>query len=276
MRISGIFLWVISFTFLSGMENHQKLKKHFYDTWEEFTARTLAEYYISPGTHAKFDLIRERIGSYPIHNAIDLGCSGNSILHFLSTPQRKFFLDLAQKPLFNYRDTFSYFPIMGSVTQLPFPTAFFDFVSALDVLEHIKNDKVAAQEMARILQPRGILVLSVPHLQKNYTYQDQIIGHYRRYSLVELDQLLNPLGFRRLTYFGVYGQMMRIQMIQASIPDETEDTINNLRNKYFQNALFRKWWDRFIQIMSRFMKWDAKYQPLKKILNLCVIYQKIF
>ena len=72
---------------------------------------------------------------------------------------------------------------MGSLTNIPVPDEFFDFVSALDVIEHIKDDKRAAAEIARILSPRGILVISVPHRQKYYTHQDRIIGHYRRYEI---------------------------------------------------------------------------------------------
>ena len=255
--------------------SHFAQKKKFYDQQGEFTERTLAEYYISPGTRAKFDIIREHIGRLRILQAIDIGCSGNSILHFLSTPEQKFFLDLAQKPLLNYAPFQHYFPIMGSLTQIPFPDNYFDFATVLDVIEHIKDDTSAALEISRILKPNGHLVISVPHRQKYYTYQDQIIGHYRRYEISDIDQLFLPLGFQRVKEFGVYGQFMRVQMIQASNPDETKDAINSIRHKYFHNPQFKKFWDFLVKIVSKAMKLDAKYQPMKKILNICIIYRKV-
>jgi SAM-dependent methyltransferase len=250
-------------------------KKKFYDNQKEFTERTLAEYYISPGTRAKFDIIKENLGNLHILNAIDLGCSGNSILHFLTYPKRKFFLDLAQKPLLNYVPFQNYFPVMGSLGNTPFTDGYFDFVSALDVIEHIKDDNSAASEISRILKPNGYLVISVPHRQKYYTYQDQLIGHYRRYDIADLDQLFLPLGFQRVKAFGVYGQFMRVQMFQASNPNETEDAINSIRHKYFHNPLFKKFWNILVKYVSKVMKLDAKYQSLKNILNICVIYRKM-
>lgn len=249
-------------------------QKQFYDKQREFTARTLSEYNISPGTRAKFDIIKMYLQNKRFHSALDLGCSGNSVLHYLPRISKKFFLDLAHKPLINYILKPSYFPVMGTISKIPFPDKIFDLITALDVIEHIKDDKEVADEIARLLKPNGILLVTVPHKHKYYSYQDQIIGHYRRYEVEEIYDLFKKNNLKPIRTFGIYGQLMNAQMIQASNPEETENSINSLRNFYVNNAVFRRIWNKIVKFGAYCMKLDAKFQPLHKILNLGVIFKK--
>lgn len=50
----------------------------------------------------------------------------------------------------------------ADITRLPFDDESYDFVFASHVLEHIKDDQKALEEIRRILKPNGIAVLPVP------------------------------------------------------------------------------------------------------------------
>ncbi len=91
----------------------------------------------------------------------------------------------------------------------------------------------------------------------------------------QLNNLFVGLGMKTKVNFGVYGQLMRVQMIQASNPQETEDSINNLRDLYFKNVIFRKIWDKIVKIGAFIMELDARFQKYRNLMNICVIYQKI-
>lgn len=50
----------------------------------------------------------------------------------------------------------------ADLISLPFPDESYDVVYASHVLEHIKDDKKAIQEINRVLKPNGVAILPVP------------------------------------------------------------------------------------------------------------------
>ena len=249
--------------------------KNFYDKHRNFSFRTLSEYYISPGIRCKFNLLKDNINTKrEFLRGVDLGSSGNSILNFLDNIKHKSFFDIASLPLTQYKDEKSWHPLCGDLVTLPYRAESFDFVSALDVLEHIKNDELAISEISRILKKNGIVVITVPHRMKYYTNQDRIIGHYRRYEINHIISIFNKFNLRNLKIFGVYGRLMIIADIQSANPKKIEENLINLRNKYENNITFRKIWNILVRILSKFMEIDAKYQSNKSIRNLGLIFIK--
>jgi len=250
--------------------------KDFYDKHRNFSCRTLTEYNISPGIKCKFDILKANLNTKKLfNNALDLGSSGNSFLFLLENVKNKSFLDIAELPLKQYKYKITGHPICSDLKKLPFRNESFDFVSALDVLEHIKDDQVAVSEMSRILKNAGIAVITVPHRMKYYTNQDRIIGHYRRYEVDELVNLFRKFNLIHLKTFGIYGQLMRISDIQSANPNNIEENITNLRYRYENNQTFRKIWNLIVKILSKLMKIDAKYQSLKNIMNIALIFKKV-
>ena len=78
-----------------------------------------------------------------------------------------------------------------------------DVVTALDVLEHIREDLPALREMNRILKPSGKLIVIVPAYGFLWSEHDEALHHYRRYVARELRAKLTASNFEieRSTYF---------------------------------------------------------------------------
>ncbi len=260
-------------------------KKKFYEQHINFSFRSLSEYFISPGIKCKFDLLQDHFDKHlGFNNGLDLGCSGNSFLYFLHKSLHNSLLDLANLPLkqyvkkksvSNFKNVSHFFhPLCGDVIHLPYRNKSFDFLSMLDVIEHIKNDELAIAEISRILKNNGLVVVTVPHRMKYYTHQDNLIGHYRRYEIKQIISKFGKSGLKCIEVFGVYGQIMRISYIQSTNVEKVEKNLINLRDNYENNAYFRKIWDSFVWIIAKIMKIEAKYRSLKKMMNIALIFIK--
>jgi len=257
--------------------------KTFYEAHYNFSKRSSTDYFMAPGIKCKFDLIINHIKKAGfIRGAIDLGCAGDSILCFTNNIRSKSFLDIVNKPLVQFKNDEkdmkkknNQFPLCGDIQKLPYRKNTFEIVFALDVLEHVKNDFSAVAEISRILKKIGFAVISVPHRKKYYTLQDKLIGHYRRYEIDEIKELFGRYSFKCIEYFGIYGILMKIAFFQAIKPDFTEESIIKLRKKYDSNFKFRLIWNVLVKLISKLMELDARYTPLKYIMNIAFIFMKL-
>lgn len=72
--------------------------------------------------------------------------------------------------------------VVGSITDIPFPDAHFDAVSAFDVVEHVSDEKQALDEVFRVLKPGGVFMMAVPAYEWAWTSHDDLQNHHRRYT----------------------------------------------------------------------------------------------
>ena len=70
----------------------------------------------------------------------------------------------------------------------------YDLVAALDVVEHIDNDKAAIAALASCLKPGGKLLVTVPAHQWMWSAHDELNHHKRRYSKAGLKALIQGSG----------------------------------------------------------------------------------
>ena len=82
----------------------------------------------------------------------------------------------------------------ADVTALPFAGGSFDAVVAGEVLEHVRDDRAALVEVARVLRPAGVLALSVPAHPEWFGPSDRWAGHVRRYSRGGLERSIKGAG----------------------------------------------------------------------------------
>jgi SAM-dependent methyltransferase len=73
----------------------------------------------------------------------------------------------------------------GSCIDLPFPDGFADGVTAADVIEHIDNDRGALREMARLLKPGGVPVITALWSDWDVALHHIRLRRYRRPELID-------------------------------------------------------------------------------------------
>ncbi len=99
--------------------------------------------------------------------------------------------------------TGSYAVLRGDALRLPFRDAHFDRVICSEVLEHVPDDRQAAQELVRVMKDDGTLAVSVPtyfsesvYWRLSADYHHCPGGHIRRYRFRELASLLRACDLR--------------------------------------------------------------------------------
>jgi SAM-dependent methyltransferase len=119
--------------------------------------------------------------------------------------------------------------------HLPYPDATFDLILSHEVLEHVADDRLAAQEMVRVLKPGGRAVIFVPN--RGYPFEthgvywrgkyyfgnkpfvnylpriwrDRLAPHVRVYSKRDLEKLFASLPVKfveQTVIFGAYDNLI--------------------------------------------------------------------
>lgn len=131
---------------------------------------------------------------------IDLGCGTGLILSELNAISVPVGIDFSMTALSFCKRRGLRDLTCADVNNLPFADESFDLIFALDLLEHIKDDKHLLGEIRRICGPGGVLIATVPAHQYLWSEHDEALHHYRRYSAKEFHKLIVQSGFELIKY----------------------------------------------------------------------------
>lgn len=73
--------------------------------------------------------------------------------------------------------------------QVPLPDTSLEYVTALDVLEHVPDDQAVVRGFHRLLKPGGIALVTVPASMALWSDWDVALHHFRRYHRPQLKAL---------------------------------------------------------------------------------------
>ena len=124
-----------------------------------------------------------------------------------------------------------------------------DTVICLNVLEHIEDDALGLRNISRALLPGGTAIVLVPQDQSIYGTLDEVLGHYRRYSEMELRKKMEAAGFQvdRILHFN------RVTRPGWWLNGRV------LKRRHFSR--FQLWWfDRLVWLwrkIDRFLPWPS-------------------
>ncbi|MGW0802045.1 class I SAM-dependent methyltransferase [Nonomuraea sp. NPDC002799] len=86
--------------------------------------------------------------------------------------------------------------VRADARALPFEPGSVDLVTAFDVLEHVREDHLVVEEIARVLAPGGHALIAVPCDMALWSAHDDAVGHVRRYGRESLTVVVEKAGFR--------------------------------------------------------------------------------
>lgn len=162
---------------------------------------------LSPST---FSLERHRLLWLYLKNETDFFKKRRKVLHI--APEQCFLKRFKKMENLDYLSADLYSPLVdvkADICDLPFEENTFDLIFCNHVLEHIPNDKLAMQELFRVLKDGGMGVFQIPQdRNRKKTYEDFSINtpeerrkhfgqydHVRVYGMDYADRL-RSVGFK--------------------------------------------------------------------------------
>jgi SAM-dependent methyltransferase len=137
---------------------------------EEALLHSPQRHLFSPVAYAQHRVTRPLVQQYAAGRLIDLGCGDMPYRAVISGQVSAY-------------ESLDFYPRRPDVTytadlqeMLMLPDGGYDSALCLEVLEHIPNPFKAVAEIARILKPGGVVVVSVPHLHRLH---DEPHDYYR-------------------------------------------------------------------------------------------------
>jgi ubiquinone/menaquinone biosynthesis C-methylase UbiE len=107
--------------------------------------------------------------------------------------------------------------IVADAMNLPFQEKFFSHVISSEVLEHLPDDRKALMEIARVIKPGGLLIVTFPHRHFYFAHDDRFVNHYRRYELSEMIFRIEEAGFSPVYVQKVLGPLEKLTMLMVTI-----------------------------------------------------------
>jgi ubiquinone/menaquinone biosynthesis C-methylase UbiE len=106
--------------------------------------------------------------------------------------------------------------VVADGMNLPFRSESFSHVISSEVLEHLEDDAKALSEIAGVIKPSGVLVITFPHRRFYFSYDDRFVKHFRRYELSEMESLLQKAQLFPILVRKVLGPLEKITMCIAA------------------------------------------------------------
>ena len=121
---------------------------------------------------------------------LDCGAGTGLFAEEMSADCRVLVLDDHEEALRILRTRFNPEQILSLAgDRVPLPDGSLEYVTALDVLEHVPDDAAVVQGFHRLLKPGGLAVVTVPASMALWSDWDVALHHFRRYDRAQLRAL---------------------------------------------------------------------------------------
>jgi len=157
---------------------------------------------------------------------LDVGCGDGSLALFVKGKVKIYGVDKSEKLLEIAKQRGVLIKKINlDENNLPYKDSYFDCVTCLDVIEHIKDPNALVREMYRVLKKGGHLIVSAPNIR----FSDHIVklvfkgrfpttsedktaydgGHIHYFTFSDLKEILRKAGFKIIREEGIINKPKR-------------------------------------------------------------------
>ncbi len=129
----------------------------------------------------------------------------------------------------------------------------YDIIICYEVLEHIKDDYKALRHLVSLLKRNGIIIIDVPLHPHLYSKADELCGHYRRYTVKRINNLLEQSNLQEIKryYFG-FPMIYASKLLRKIFQNTNIEVVKKLSKKSSKKLnMLLKLYDKFLFIDRR-------------------------
>lgn len=229
------------------------------------------------------ELYRKIIREFESHRVndrfLDIGCGAGILLDIARELDWNVTGVEVSKPAAEYLRKRGLNIIEGTLEEANFPDDYFDVITCTEVIEHVTNPKEVLKEIARILNPKGILWMTTPH---SSGLAGKLLGskwsvvappeHLNLFSIKSLRMCLEEAGFKNCRIvsngfnpFEFYQALKEVSDLSAEKP---LSTANKEEKEKIAKMEFNRGEQKY-QLNRWFVGGESK-QRIKNLLNFII------
>ena len=178
-----------------------------------------------------------RLGVAPPARVLDAGCGwGTTLAALEGLGYTTTGMDISRRTLERLDAPGRNLVLADLASPVPDGSDIYDAVLALDVIEHVNDDRDAVAKLGQIVRPGGWAIVSVPARPDLWTEFDEIQGHRRRYLPETLRAAFEggPLVLDRVFWWGRWLVPMIRRQRSKTKKKQASDTPADIYRRYMK------------------------------------------
>ena len=190
-----------------------------------------------------FQLLKSSKIKFPVKRIVDIGGGDAFIINEIykrNLAEEYFTIDIAYSPeiVSQLKANYGENPIQY-VQNLEdylanFPTEENTLFLCMDVLEHLENEK---EILSHLTQKNNYFLFAVPAFQSVFSNHDVLLGHYRRYNLKQLQDVLQQYDFEIQDKGYYFTSLLLVRWLESILNKNKKASIDNWKGSVFKSKL---------------------------------------
>lgn len=190
-----------------------------------------------------FRLLKSSKIKFPVQRIVDIGGGDAYIINEIykrNLAKEYFTLDIAYSDEIisqlknNYGENQIHYVASLTDYLANFPTEENVLFLCMDVLEHLEDEKEILKYLS---QKNNYFLFAVPAFQSVFSNHDVLLGHYRRYDLKQLENVLRTSNFQILSKGYYFTSLLLIRWLERIFKRNKNDTVTNWTGSKMKSKL---------------------------------------
>ena len=164
-----------------------------------------------PGTWCHYDAVMQLVKNSKAKTFVEVGCGAGDLSFRLCEMGLKGYgidfsaeaIKIASEKMRKYIENGQYQLIQGDIFAIESQGIKVDLGLSMMVMEHVQDDTLFLKKIQKVIQPGGHILVAVPGRRDRWCFEDETVGHLRRYDREDLQKVMAQSGMDNVVVWSV-------------------------------------------------------------------------